>query len=103
MEPKSMPKSYSNDFGRPKGRPGPIMNVFRSKKGGKRVVQKNDAKFEGVQTCRKSNPRHQREDFGAGGEVYKEGTSPSGTGDFGLDSVIQSKTPCTRRGAADTF
>ena len=33
----------------------------------------------------------------------KEGTSPSGSGDFGFDSVIQFKTPCTWRGAADTF
>ena len=31
----------------------------------------------------------------------KEGTSPSGSGDFGSDSASQSNTPCTRRGAAD--
>ena len=34
-----MPKSCNNDFGRPKGRPGPIVNVFRSEKDGKRVLQ----------------------------------------------------------------
>ena len=48
-----MPKSYNNDFGRPKGRPGPIVNVFRSEKDGKRVLRnrckKNEAKFGGVQ------------------------------------------------------
>ena len=27
-----MPKSYDNDFGRPKGRPGPIVNVCGSEK-----------------------------------------------------------------------
>ena len=51
MEPKSMPKSYSNDLGRPKGRPGPIVNVFRSEKDGKRgapkSMQKNDAEKKG--------------------------------------------------------
>ena len=41
MEPKSMPKSYNNDFGRPKGRPGPIVNVSGSEKDGKRVLQKS--------------------------------------------------------------
>ena len=46
MEPKSMPKSYNNDFGRPKGRPGPIVNVFRLKKDGKRSVPKVILKFE---------------------------------------------------------
>ena len=40
MEPKSMPKSYNNDFGWPKGRPGPIVNVFGSEKDGKKEVQK---------------------------------------------------------------
>ena len=39
MESKSMLKSFSNDFGRSKGRPGPIVNVFRSKKDGKRMLQ----------------------------------------------------------------
>ena len=33
MEPKSMLKSFSNDFGR--SNPGPIVNVFRLKKDGK--------------------------------------------------------------------
>ena len=53
MEPKSMPESFSNDFGRSKGRPGPIVNVCGSEKDGKRVLQKsmqkNDAEFGGVQ------------------------------------------------------
>ena len=31
MEPKTILKSFKNDFGRSKGRPGPIVNVFRSK------------------------------------------------------------------------
>ena len=46
MESKSMLKSFSNDFGRSKGRPGPIVNVFRSKKDGKRSVPKMMLKFE---------------------------------------------------------
>ena len=31
MEPKTILKSFKDDFGRSKGRPGPIVNVFRSK------------------------------------------------------------------------
>ena len=41
-----MPKSFSSDFGRSKGRPGPIVNVFRSKKDGKRSMPKMMLKFE---------------------------------------------------------
>ena len=49
----------------------------RRKKGGPKSMQKNDAKFGGVQTCKKSNLGHQREDFGAGGEV-RRGQAPPG-------------------------
>ena len=46
MEPTSMPKSYNDDFGRPKGRPGPIVNVCGSEKDGKRVIQNRYKKKE---------------------------------------------------------
>ena len=95
MEPKSMLKSFSNDFGRSKGRPGPIVNVFRSKKDGKRMVEnlcnKNDTEFGGVQT----QPSSPKGPFWSrrGG---KEGTSPSGSGDFRLWFSLRFNTPCTR-------
>ena len=71
-------------------------------KGDPKIDEKNDAKFGGVGMAESIAPWSPKERFWSwrGG---KEGTSPSGTGDFGFDSVIQSKTPCTRRGAADTF
>ena len=81
MELKSMLKSFSNDFGRSKGRPGPIVNVFRSKKDGKRMLQnrcqKNDAEFGGIST----QPSAPKGPFWSrrGG---KEGTSPSGVWQF---------------------
>ena len=56
MEPKSMPKSFSSDFGRSKGRPGPIVNVFRSKRYGKRMLQNR---------CKKKGPP----DSDGGGQV----------------------------------
>ena len=46
MEPKSILKSFRDDFGRSKGRPGPIVNVFRSKKDGKKSMPKMMLKFE---------------------------------------------------------
>ena len=81
MEPKSMPKSYSNDFGRPKGRPGPIVNVFRLEKDGKRVLQNRCKKMmrnlEASEYQNQSPLGHQRDDFGAGGEV-RRGQAPPG-------------------------
>ena len=77
MEPKSMLKSFSNDFGRSKGRPGPIVNVFRSKKAGKRVLQNRCKKMMRNLEAYKPNPRHQRDRFGAGGEV-RRGQAPPG-------------------------
>ena len=81
MEPKSMPKSYNNDFRRPKGRPGPIVNVFRSEKDGKRVLQNRCKKMmrnlEASKYLNQSPLGHQRDDFGAGGEV-RRGQAPLG-------------------------
>ena len=75
MEPKSMPKSFSNDFGRSKGRPGPIVNVFGSEKDGKRVLQNRCKKMmrnlEASKYLNQSPLGHQRDDFGAGGEVRR--------------------------------
>ena len=104
-----MPKSYNDDFGRPKGRPGPIVNVFRSEKDGKRVLQNQCKKTMQIwrrkkwQKCQNQSPLgHQRGDFGAGGEV-RRGQAPPGPANSGSDSASQSNTPCTRRGAADVF
>ena len=83
MESKSMPKSFSNDFGRSKGRPGPIVNVFRSKKDGKRMLQNRCKKKMRNLEAYKPNPWWPEGPFWSrrGG---KEGTSPSGSGDFRL-------------------
>ena len=117
MEPKSMLKSFSNDFGRSKGRPGPIVNVFWSEKDGKRALQNRCKKMmrnlEASKYSRntpgilpeyqnQSPLGHQRDDFGAGGEV-RRGQAPPGPAISGSDSASQFKTPCTRRGAADVF
>ena len=76
-----MPKSYNNDFGRPKGRPGPIVNVCGSEKDGKRVLQKSMRK----KGAEKRHPKSQikrtlgrpRGVFGAGGGV-RRGQAPPG-------------------------
>ena len=109
MEPKSIPKSFNNDFGRPKGRPGPIVNVFGSEKDRKRVLQKSMKKMmRNLEASEYQKIPESIAPWSPKGRFWsrrggKEGTSPSGTGDFGFDSVIQFKTPCTWRGAADTF
>ena len=74
------------------------------KNGGRKIDAKNEAKNGGVGMAESIAPWSPKGRFWSrrGG---KEGTSPSGTGDFGFDSVIQFKTPCTRRrrGAADFY
>ena len=59
-----MLKSFSNDFGRSKGRPGPIVNVFRSKKDGKRGMPKMMLKFEPQKNLEKSTKDDSRVIFG---------------------------------------
>ena len=90
MEPKSMPESFSNDFGRSKGRPGPIVNVFRSEKDGKRVLQNRCKKWSEIWRCKKmaqipeSIDRRSPKGWFWSRRGGKEGTSPSGSGDFRL-------------------
>ena len=76
-----MPKSCNNDFGRPKGRPGPIVNVFRSEKDGKRVLQKSMQKMERNKKRKKRKNEsplgRPRIVFGAGGGV-RRGQAPPG-------------------------
>ena len=83
-----MPKSFNNDFGRPKGRPGPIVNVFRSEKDGKRVLQNRCKKMMRNKKWKKRRIQsplgHQRDDFGAGGEV-RRGQAPPGPAESDLN------------------
>ena len=59
----------------------------RRKKGIQKSMKKMMRNLEASEYQNQSPLGHQRDDFGAGGEV-RRGTSPSGTGDFGFDSVI---------------
>ena len=83
-----MPKSYNNDFRRPKGRPGPIVNVFRSEKDGKRVLQKSMQKMERNKKWKKRRIQsplgRPRIVFGAGGGV-RRGQAPPGPAESDLN------------------
>ena len=93
------PKSYSNNFGRPKGRPGPIVNVCGSEKNGKRVILKSMKKMvwnleaSEWQKMAESIPPWSPKGWFWSRRAGKEGTSPSGSGDFGFDSVFSLKRP----------
>ena len=102
--PKWSQNQYQNRtitiLGGPRAARDPLW-MFSARKKTEKGCSKIDAKKwceiwrrNGIDPCFSEGPFWSRR----GG---KEGTSPSGTGDFGFDSVIQSKTPCTRRGAAD--
>ena len=98
-----MPTSFSNDFGRSKGRPGPIVNVFRSKKDGKRMLQNRCKKMmrnleasksspNPLQILRKPNLCDWRARFGAGGEV-RRGQAPPGPAISALIQLFNLKRP----------
>ena len=92
MEPKSMLKSFSNDFGRSKGRPGPIVNIFRLKKDGKRMLQNRCQKMIRHLEQNKPTLAFRRAGFGAGGEV-RRGQAPPGPAISALIQLFNLKRP----------